>query len=114
MAYSEQLTSRLRAALANTPDVEEKKMFSGVTFMVDGKMCLNSTSKGLMCRIDPALHDDLAQSKECQTVIMKGREYKGYLYIEEAAIPTKQDLNFWVELALDFNKRAKASTKKKK
>ena len=40
MAYNEKLVDRIREALAHHPKVEEKKMFRGVTFMVDEKMCV--------------------------------------------------------------------------
>ena len=48
-----------------------------------------------------------------ETVKMKGREYKGYVYISEEGIKTKKDLAYWISLALDFNKLAKSSKKKK-
>ncbi len=41
MAYNEFLAQRVRAALAHIPQVVEKKMFGGVAFMVNGKMCIN-------------------------------------------------------------------------
>jgi len=44
---------------------------------------------------------------------MKGREYKGYVYVSEEGIKTKKDLAYWITLALDFNKLAKSSKKKK-
>jgi hypothetical protein len=42
---------------------------------------------------------------------MRGREYKGYVLVEERALRTRNDLQYWVRLALDFNERAKASQK---
>ena len=57
MAYNEQLAERLRKALAHLPNVEEKKMFRGLTFMVNDKMCLSVSGDRLMCRIDPILHE---------------------------------------------------------
>jgi hypothetical protein len=45
---------------------------------------------------------------------MKGREYKGYVYISEEGIKSKEDFDYWISLALDFNKRAKATKKRKK
>ena len=113
MAYNEKLTNRLREALADMPRVEEKKMFRGVTFMVDDKMCITCGDDEIMCRIDPALHDEVGLPG-CRTVIMKGRQYKGYVYVHEDVLKTKKQLNYWVALALDFNKHAKSSKKKKK
>jgi len=114
MAYNEKLTARIREALAHLPDVEEKRMFRGVTFMVNGKMCISAGDDKIMCRIDPSLHDEVLKRKCCATVKMKGREYKGYVYVSEEGINTKKDLGYWVQLALEFNKLAKASKKKKK
>jgi hypothetical protein len=45
---------------------------------------------------------------------MKSREYKGYIYVEEAGIKTKKDFEYWVGLSLDYNNRAKVTPKKKK
>ncbi len=114
MAYNEELTIRVREALAHLKNVEEKKMFNGITFMVDGKMCVSVGNDRIMCRIDPALHEEAVQKRGCRTVEMGGRQYKGYVYINEQSLKTKKDLDYWVALALDFNKRAKASKKNKK
>ena len=112
MAYNEKLADRIREALAYLPKVEEKKMFGGVAFMVNGKMCITVGKDRIMCRIDPAIHDEAIKRKGIQTVKMREREYKGYIHITEDAIKTKKDLDYWIELAIDFNKIAKASKKK--
>lgn len=39
MAYDERLAERIREALSHERGVTEKKMFGGIAFMVDGKMC---------------------------------------------------------------------------
>lgn len=114
MAHNEKLTARVREALAHVPKVEEKKMFRGVAFMVDGKMCITAGDHKIMCRIDPALHDAALEKKGCETVKMRGREYKGYVYVSEEGIKSKKDFEYWIQLALDFNKHAKASPKKKR
>ena len=114
MAYNEKLTARIRQALAHLPKVEEKRMFRGVAFMVNGKMCISAGDNKIMCRIDPSVHEEVLKRKGSETVKMKGREYKGYMYVSEEGIKAKKDLDYWVQLALDFNKLAKASKKKKK
>jgi len=114
MAYNEKLTARIREALAHLPKVEEKRMFRGVTFMVNDKMCITAGDNKIMCRIDPSIHEEALKRQGCETVKMKGREYKGYVYVNEEGIKTKKDLDYWVGLALEFNKLAKSSKKKKK
>ncbi len=114
MPYNEQLAGRLRDMLADVPNVEEKEMFSGVTFMVNGKMCISvSGMERLMCRIDPELHDELIEKNGCEEVIMKGKSMKSFVYVYEDAIKTRKELSYWVKLALDYNPKARASKKKK-
>jgi hypothetical protein len=114
MAYNENLADRLREALAHLPKVEEKKMFRGVTFMVNNKMCVSVSGDELMCRFDPAMHETLSEKNGFRTMIMKGREYKGFGYVAQEAIKSKKDFEFWINLCLDFNSKAKASKKAKK
>lgn len=107
MAINEKLTKRVRAALSHLPDVAEKKMFRGITFMVNKKMCISVSDDHIMCRFDPALHEEILRTKGCRTVEMGGRKYKGYVYVNEAAIQKKADLDYWIELALSYNNSIK-------
>jgi TfoX/Sxy family transcriptional regulator of competence genes len=112
MSYSEKLADRIREALVEVPKVKEKVMFSGVTFMVDDKMCISVGPDRIMCRIDPESHDQLLEEKPCRPMIMKGREYKGYILVNEEDVQRKKELDYWIGLCLDFNARAKSSKKK--
>ncbi len=114
MAYNEKLAVKVRTALAHLSNVEEKKMFRGITFMVDGKMCISVGDNEIMCRIDRELHELSVKKNGCRSVIMKGREYKGYVYVNEEGMKIKKDFDYWIGLALEFNKKAKASKKKVK
>jgi len=112
MSYSEKLADRIREALIEVPKVKEKVMFSGITFMVDDKMCISVGPGRIMCRIDPELQDQLLEERPCRVMVMKGREYKGYILVNEEDLQRKKDLDFWIGLCLDFNGRAKSSKKK--
>ena len=105
MGYNVELTNRVKTALSNVPFVEEKRMFGGITFMVEGKMCISVGDDRIMCRIDPAIHDEALKRNAVRTVIMKGHEYKGYVYVQESGIEEKEDFDFWIGLALEFNKK---------
>jgi TfoX/Sxy family transcriptional regulator of competence genes len=116
MAYNLALAERVRSFLASNTklSIEEKKMFRGITFMVDGKMCVSISNDNLMCRFDPALHDELAKRKGVLPMLMKGREYKGYCYISEDGYKLKKDFEYWLKLCLTFNTAAKAAKPKRK
>lgn len=112
MPYDEALAKRVKAALRRRR-VEAKRMFGGITFMVRKKMCVSVGRERIMCRIDPAPHDAALQRGGCRTVVMKGRRYRGYVYVDAEAVTTKADLDYWVGLALDYNNKAKRSTRKR-
>lgn len=114
MAPQEVLTERVRAALAHARGVSERKMFGGVTFMVNGKMCISVGHQRLMCRIDPELHEAAIRRRGVRTVRMKGRAYRGFVYVRKDAVASKPDLEYWVKLCLDFNKRAKSSRRRRR
>jgi hypothetical protein len=103
MAYNEKLAERIRKALAHLPHVEEKKMFRGLTFMVNDKMCVSASGDELMCRFDPALQNTATKKKGFRTMIMKNRIYKGYGYINEDGIRSKKDFDYWINLCLAYN-----------
>jgi len=109
MAYNQKLAERIRQALKGLPNVEEKKMFRGIAFMLNDKMCVTVGDNEMMCRIDPDLHEASIKRKGCRTMIMKGKEYKGWVLISEEGMKTKKDFDHWISLALGFNKKAKSS-----
>ena len=79
MAINERLTNRVRELLAGVNKEEEKKMFSGIAFMVNAKLCIAVRDDNIMCRIDPALHDELVEQPGCSSMVMKGKDLQGYV-----------------------------------
>jgi TfoX/Sxy family transcriptional regulator of competence genes len=114
MPFSEKLATSIRARLSLLPNIEEKKMMGGLVFMYNDKMCVGVMNDALMCRIDPALHEAALQKPGCHTIDFIKRPGSGYILVDESVLKTKKDLDHWINLALDFNKTAKASKKKKK
>ena len=105
MAINPGLTKRVRDVLPKDVIVEEKKMFRGIAFMINGKMCVTVGDTRIMCRIDPALHSDAILQPGVSTV--KGRDYIGWIYVDESVVPDKKKLSHWVKLALKFNEKIK-------
>lgn len=116
MPYDTMLADRVRRYLQQHTrlPVEEKTMFSGLAFMVDGKMCVNVSHDKLMCRYDPALEENLAEQPGFEPMIMKGRPMRGYCYVAPEVLHTAKALGYWIDLCLDYNPQARASAKKKK
>ena len=108
------LVDRVRAELAGVEGVEEKKMFGSVGFMVLGKLCVSARESRIMCRIDPHFYDDLLARSGVSPVRMKGRVYRGYVYVDQKALRTRRALRFWVNLPLDYLFAASHQSRRKK
>lgn len=89
-------------------------MFSGITFMVNDKMCISVGPQRIMCRIDPAMHDEAVKKEGVQTVVMRGKLLTGYVYVSLDSIRSKKSLDYWIACCLAFNEHAKSSKKKGK
>src|SRR3990172_129123 len=113
MAYSEQLAGKIRGAFQHVPRVEEKKMMGGLTFMVNGKMCVGVLNDDLMVRLDPTVYDTALKKKGCREMNFTGKPMKGFVFVSLEGTSNEKDFNYWIDLALDFNKKAKAYKKRK-
>jgi TfoX/Sxy family transcriptional regulator of competence genes len=112
--YNEKLADRIREMLAEMKQVEEKKMFGGLCFMVNGKMCICARDNEMMCRIGADAYETALEKGGCRPMIHNGRMMKGFVFISEEGMKSKKDFDYWIKLAVAFNKIAKASGKKSK
>ena len=113
MSYNEKLANRVRELLQTKRSVAEKKMMGGLTFMVNDKMCVGILNDDLMARIDPAVYEKVLEKRGCREMDFTGKPMRGFVFIEPEGTKTKKDLEYWINLALEFNKKAKSSKKKK-
>ncbi len=113
MAFDEHLADRMKRIL-NDKKVAftEKRMFGGLAFMVDEKMCVGIIKNELMARIDPEIQAEAVNKPGCRLMDFTGRPMKGYVQISPHGIDLDEDLAYWIQLALDFNPRAKSSKKR--
>lgn len=114
MPYNEQLADRIRELIGDGYDVEEKTMFSGMCFMVNGKMCICVSKEDILCRVGPDAFEAALEENGTREMMHSGKTMKGYVYVDGDEVKTKKALQHWLDLCLAFNKDAKASKKKKK
>jgi len=114
MAYNEKMADRVRELIAVTGlQIEEKRMFSGLCFMVNDKMCVAVRPDSIMVRLDPERSEDMLEKEGVLPMIHSGRIMKGFVFVDDGVLTTKRQLEYWVNLALDFNEFAKSSKEKK-
>ena len=115
MAYDEFLADRIKNIFnEKRVSFEARKMMGGLCFMVNNKMCCGIVKNELMARIGPDVYEVSLTKDGCKEMNFTGRPMNGYVYLEPIALDMEDDLAYWIQLALDFNPIAKASSRKKK
>ncbi len=120
MAFDEFLADRIRGLLKEkTQNFYEKKMFGGLCFMVDDKMCLGlmfnkkHALELLMIRIGEDAYEANRSKLGFKPMDFTGRPMRGYAFISPEGYDLDTDLEHWVQLCIDFNPLAKSSLKRK-
>jgi TfoX/Sxy family transcriptional regulator of competence genes len=114
MAIDETLASRVREVFAGKGvAAEEKRMMGGLCFMVDGKMCVGIVGNRLMVRLDPDIYEECLKRPGCVPMDFTGRPMRGFVFVNPVGTKSDRSLRFWIELALDYNPRARSSKPKK-
>lgn len=82
MAYDESLVQRVRESLAGQPGVVEKKMFGGLSFMVQGNMACGVLKEDLVVRVGPEQHDAALSRPHAREMDFTGRRrMKGMIIV---------------------------------
>jgi len=103
MAYDEELANRIRELIAGEPDVTEKRMFGGLAFLIGGNMSVAASGQGgLMVRVDPEETDELLAKPHARPFVMRGRETKGWLRVDDGGVRTKRQLEPWVKRGVAY------------
>ncbi|QNL22873.1 TfoX/Sxy family protein [Hyphobacterium sp. CCMP332] len=112
MPFDEYLSERIQRVLdSKNQKYETKKMFGGICFMVNDKMCIGVIKNDLMARVDPEENDKLVKKNGARPMDFTKRPMKGYIYVEPKGIDNDQDLEYWINQCLIYNPKAKSSKK---
>ena len=105
MAYDEYLAERIQKALAekSIPN-EQKKMFGGLSFMINGKMSVGIVKNELMARVGTEFHSVALKKEGARTMDFTGRPMEGYVFVSPEGFDTDEQLEFWVDKCVEFNK----------
>ncbi len=102
MAFDENLAGRIRDAVARRPDIEEKKMFGGVGFLMNGNMLVGVWKDSLIVRIGPENYEPALLEPFVGEFDITGRAMKGWVLVEPEGIEIDAALQAWIERATMF------------
>jgi TfoX/Sxy family transcriptional regulator of competence genes len=102
MAFDEGLAERIRGVLDARSDVDERRMFGGIAFLVAGNMACGVMRDDLMVRMEPDAAAALESEPGVRRFDMGGRPMKGWLLVAPEATADDGDLERWVRRGEEF------------
>lgn len=103
MAYDDELAQRVRALLTYEPDIAEKKMFGGLSFLIGGHLAVGvSGGGGLLMRADPDETEELLSQPHVEPFVMRGRAMNGWVRVSAEGVADDDDLSRWVESGVGY------------
>ncbi len=102
MAHDELLADRVRQLLLFEADVVEKRMFGGVAFLIGGHIAVAvSGGGGLLLRVEEQQWEELLAAPHVGPFVMRGRELRGWVRVDEEGLVDERDLGDWVRGGVD-------------
>src|ERR1700681_281024 len=103
-------TSPLASATRNR-GVEEKKMFGGVGFLLNGNLLVGVWKDSLIVRLGPDNYDDALLEPHVREFDITGKPMKGWVLVEPEGVVDDEQLKDWIERATKFVKSLPAKEK---
>jgi hypothetical protein len=102
MAYDEGLAERIREELSDIPAVTEKKMFGGLSFLVQGNMACGVIGTDMVVRVGQEQYKEAMLRPHSREMDFTGRSMKGWVYVGEPGYESDEDLAEWVQMGVGY------------
>lgn len=102
MAYDELLAARVRDLVKDIPRFDEKKMFGGVGYLLNGNMACGVNKEDLIIRVGPEEYESGLQEPHTKPFDMTGRPMTGWIVVKKDGYKSDDDLAAWVQNGVEF------------
>jgi TfoX/Sxy family transcriptional regulator of competence genes len=102
MPYNQQLAEHLRQRLIPLVQVDEKKMFGGIAFMLNGNMLVGVIQDSMIVRVGPAEHAAALKQPGARPFDLTGKPMSGWVLVSEKGYDSDHAFERWIHLALEF------------
>ena len=102
MAYDEALAARIRDEVASVADITEKKMFGGLSFLLNGNMAVGVIGDEMCVRAGTAGFDELLAEPGARVFDFSGRPMSGWLMVGDVGLVDEASFVRWVRRGVAF------------
>src|SRR5215471_7469625 len=102
MAFSEELAERIRQGLARRKGIEEKKMFGGIGFLLNGNLLVGVWKDSLIVRLGPEEGEEALKEPHVSEFNITGRAMKGWVLVAPEGVEEDNPLRGWIQRAEKF------------
>ena len=98
MAYNRILEEKIESITSNWKDVEKKKMFGGICYLLQGNMGFGIYKDYLIVRMEKPMAERKLTEKNVKPFDITGRPMRGWVMVEEAGWQKEEDLTHWLDI----------------
>ena len=102
MAFDELLAGRIRDAVARKLNIEEKKMFGSVCFMLNGNLLVGVWKDSLIARLGPDEGKAALREPHVRVFDITGKPMRNWVLIKPEGVEDDDQLAGWIERANKF------------
>src|SRR3989337_3527345 len=111
MAYDVDLAARIRILIGKNKNFEEKKMFGGVGFLINGNLACGVHKNDMILRVSPDHYAPLLRRVNTRVFDLSGKPMKGWLLVEPAGLKSQAQLKAWISEGVTFAKSLPSKNK---
>ena len=102
MAFSEELAERIRQRLARRKNVEEKKMFGGIGFLLNGNLLVGVWKESLVVRLGEEEGEEALKEPHVKEFDITGRPMRNWVLVRPEGVQGDDQLTDWIKRAVKF------------
>ena len=102
MPYSQELAARIRTAIGRKKGIEEKKMFGGVGFLLNGNMLVGVWKDSMIVRLGSEEGENALRERHVRVFDITGKAMTGWVMVAAEAVSTEDEVKDWVKRAVKF------------
>lgn len=102
MAFDRELADRVQIIVAQHAAIDERRMFGGIGFMINGNLACGVLENYLIVRVGPDLYEQMLAMPHTHRFDFTGKPMTGWLTVSADGLNTEAELNTWIHRGIEF------------